>query len=55
MRATTCLFFAIATLLLGDIAAGAGASDPIPRVAAIVFAIAAAAFFIMDWPKGAKT
>lgn len=51
MRSITCLFFAVATLLLGDIRAGVGqATDAVPILAALVFLVAAVAFAILDWP-----
>ena len=55
MRTITCLFFAVATLMLGNIRAFAGAaigqgSDVLPAVAALVFLIAAAIFAVLDWP-----
>ena len=51
MRSITCLFFAVATLLLGNIRAGVGqSSDVVPLVAALVFVIAAVAFAVLDWP-----
>lgn len=51
MRSITCLFFAVATLLLGNIRAGVGQpSDAVPLVAALVFVIAAVTFAVLDWP-----
>jgi hypothetical protein len=51
MRTITCLFFAMATLLLGDIRTGVSEpSDAFPALAAFVFLIAAVAFAFLDWP-----
>ena len=51
MRSITCLFYAVATLLLGNIRAGVGQpSDVVPLLAALVFAIAAVVFAFLDWP-----
>jgi hypothetical protein len=51
MRTITCLFFAVATLMLGDIRAGVGQpSDALTAVAALVFLIAAVVFAVLDWP-----
>jgi hypothetical protein len=51
MRTITCLFFAMATLLLGDIRTGVSEqSDVFPALAAFVFLIAAVAFAFLDWP-----
>ena len=51
MRTITCLFFAVATLFLGNIRAGVGqSSDALSPIAAFVFVIAAVVFAFMDWP-----
>jgi hypothetical protein len=51
MRTITCLFFAIVTLLLGNIRTGVGEpSDLFPALAAFVFLIAAVVFAFLDWP-----
>jgi hypothetical protein len=51
MRTITCLFFALATLFLGDIRAGVGQpSDALAPVAALVFVLAAVGFAFLDWP-----
>ena len=51
MRTITCLFFAIVTLVLGDIRSGVGEpGDLFPALAAFVFLIAAVVFAFMDWP-----
>jgi hypothetical protein len=51
MRTITCLFFAMATLLLGDIRTGVSEqSDVFPALAAFVLLIAAVAFAFLDWP-----
>ena len=51
MRTVTCLFFAVVTLMLGNIRAGVGQpSDALPAVAALGFVIAAVAFALRDWP-----
>ena len=51
MRTVTCVFFAVATRLLGDIRAGVGqSSDAVPILAAFIFLIAAVAFAFLDWP-----
>jgi hypothetical protein len=51
MRTITCLFFAVATLLLGNIRAGVNQpTDTLPALAAFVFVIAAVVFAFMDWP-----
>jgi hypothetical protein len=53
MRTVTCLFFAVVSVLLGDIANGVGvSSDPLPRLAGLVFVLAAAGFALADWPRG---
>jgi hypothetical protein len=50
MRTLTCLFFAVVTLLLGNIRAGVNQpGDALPAVAAFVFVIAAVAFAFLDW------
>ncbi len=52
MRTITCLFFSVATLLLGEIGAGVGQpTDPVPRIAALLFVVAAGAFLFIDWPR----
>jgi hypothetical protein len=51
MRSMTCLFFAVVTLLLGNIRAGVGQpTDAVPAIAALVFLIAAVVFALLDWP-----
>ena len=51
MRTITCLFFAVVTLLLGNIRAGVGQpTDAVPLVAAFVFVVAAVVFAVLDWP-----
>ncbi|MEA2672980.1 MAG: hypothetical protein QOI92_172 [Chloroflexota bacterium] len=51
MRTITCLFFAVATLLLGNIRAGVGQpTDALTPIAALGFVIAAVVFAVMDWP-----
>jgi hypothetical protein len=51
MRTVTCLFFAVATLLLGNIRAGVNQpTDALPAAAAFVFVIAAVVFAVIDWP-----
>lgn len=51
MRTITCLFFAIVTLLLGNIRAGVGQpTDAVPPVAALLFVVAAVVFAVLDWP-----
>ena len=56
MRTLTCLFFAVVTLLLGNIRAGVGApTDAVPLVAAVVFAVAAVVFAFLDWPGLPRT
>jgi len=51
MRTITCLFFAVATLLLGNIRAGVNQPiDALPALAALVFVIAAVVFAFIDWP-----
>jgi uncharacterized membrane protein YdjX (TVP38/TMEM64 family) len=51
MRTITCLFFAVATLLLGNIRAGVNQpTDALPALAAFVFVIAAVVFAFFDWP-----
>jgi hypothetical protein len=51
MRSITCLFFAVVTLMLGNIRAGVGQpSDVLPSLAAFVFVIAAVVFGFLDWP-----
>jgi hypothetical protein len=50
MRTITCLFFAVATLMLGNIRAGVGQpSDALAPVAALAFVIAAVVFAVLDW------
>ena len=51
MRTITCLFFGVATLLLGNIRAGVNQpTDAVPALAAFVFVIAAVVFAFLDWP-----
>lgn len=51
MRTITCLFFAVATLLLGNIRVGVNQpTDAFPALAAFVFVIAAVVFAFIDWP-----
>jgi len=51
MRSITSLFFAVATLMLGDIRAGVSQpSDALTAVAALVFIVAAVVFAVADWP-----
>jgi uncharacterized membrane protein YdjX (TVP38/TMEM64 family) len=51
MRTITCLFYAVATLLLGNIRAGVNQpTDALPALAAFVFVIAAVVFAFLDWP-----
>ena len=51
MRTMTCLFFAVVTLLLGNIRSGVGQpTDAVPLVAALLFGIAAVVFAFLDWP-----
>jgi len=51
MRTITCLFFAIATLLLGNIRTGVSEQTAVfPALAAFIFLIAAVVFAFMDWP-----
>ena len=51
MRTITCIFFAVTTLLLGNIRAGVGQSnDALPTIAALFFLIAAVVFAVLDWP-----
>ena len=51
MRTITCIFFAVVTLLLGNIRAGTNPpGDALPAVAAMAFLIAAVVFAFLDWP-----
>lgn len=51
MRTITCLFFAMSTLLLGNIRTGVSEqTDIFPALAAFVFLIAAVVFAFLDWP-----
>ena len=51
MRTMTCLFFAVSTLMLGNIRAGVGQpTDALPALAAFVFVVAAVVFAFIDWP-----
>lgn len=51
MRTIMCLFFAIVTLLLGDIRSGVGEpSDLFPALAAFVFLVASVVLAFLDWP-----
>ena len=51
MRTITCSFFAVVTLLLGDIRASTGPpGDALPATAALAFLIAAVVFAVLDWP-----
>ena len=51
MRTITCLFFALATLLLGDIRTGVTEqTDIFPGLAAFFFLVAAVVFAFLDWP-----
>src|SRR6185369_642613 len=56
VRSITCLFFAVVTLMLGNIRAGVGQpNDAVPLVAALVFGIAAVVFAVLDWPGLPRT
>ena len=49
MRTITCLFFAVATFLLGGIRAGVGQqSDALSQLGALVFVGAALVFAVLD-------